>query len=433
MEMSTSINQRKQWQALNYKTYAEATANFQWKERWDVFDGTKENFNITHECVDRHPGDELALRIKYDDRRTESYTFGQISSLTSKFANMLERNGVKAGDRVAVLLFPSLAFYVSMFGIYKSGTVMIPCFPLFGPEAINFRLENGEVSTIITTKDKTNLIDMKLAERLNLKYIFVEDILGLLADESDVYTPSTSSKDLCMIQFSSGTTGTPKPIRYTHGAISVAAVVMKFAGGLKPDDNYFCCSSPGWGHGIWYGTISPMIFGKAAQTISGKFDPEICLEALEEFEITNIAGISSHFRLMMGTGKADKYNLKLRFLTYSGEKMSRDLIDQIKKTWGLDSYTQFGTTEVGPITLDYGGFDDWVVKPGSVGKPMVGGLKVVVVDEAGNVLPQGQIGQVALQKKDRLERIGDEVYEDEDGYFWYVGRIDDVIISSGYT
>lgn len=113
--------------------------------------------------------------------------------------------------------------------------------------------------------------------------------------------------------------------------------------------------------------------------------------------------------------------------------MSKDLIDEIKRVWGLDAYTQFGTTEVGPIALDYGGFDDWVVKPGSVGKPMVGGLKVIIVDENGNELPQGQIGQVALVKKDKLEMIADEAYMDEDGYFWYVGRVDDVIISSGYT
>jgi acetyl-CoA synthetase len=431
--MSITISKGKQWEALNYRTYAEAAAHFDWKERWDVFDGTKENFNITHECVDRHPSHEPALRIKFDDRRTESYTFGDLSRLTSQFANMLVKNGVNAGDRVAVMLFPSLAFYVTMFGVFKRGAVLIPCFPLFGPEAINFRLENGQVTTLVTTRDNTHLVDPKLAEKLNLKYIYVEEIKKLLENENAFYTPKTTSGELCMIQFSSGTTGTPKPIRYTHGAISVAAVVMKFAGGLKPDDNYFCCSSPGWGHGIWYGTISPMIFGKAAGAYSGKFDGEICLEALEEFEITNIAGIASHFRVMLATGKADQYKLKLRFLTYSGEKMSMDLIKQIQDTWGLVPYTQFGTTEVGPIAVDYGGFDDWVVKPGSVGKPMVGGLEVKIVDEEGNELPRGQIGQVALVKKDRLERIGDEAYEDEDGYFWYVGRIDDVIISNGYT
>ena len=425
--------QKKQWVALNYSTYADAVERFDWKERWDVFDGTKDKFNITHECVDRHTSDEKALRIKFDDRRTEEYTFGELSRLTSKFAHMLERNGVGAGDKVAVLLFPTLEFYVSMFGVFKRGAVLIPCFPLFGPEAINFRLENAEVCTLITTKDRMDLVDPDLSKKLNLKIIYVEEIWDMLDAESDAYSPNTASSDLCMIQYSSGTTGTPKPILYTHGAISVAAVVIKFAGALKPDDNYFCCSSPGWGHGIWYGTISPMIYGKAAGAYSGKFDPEICLEALEEFEITNLAGIASHFRIMMETGKADKYDLKLRFITYSGEKMSLDLIQKIQDTWGLVPNTQFGTTEVGPITLDYGGFDDWIVKPGSVGKPTLGGMKIKIIDEDGNDLPQGEIGQVAMLKKDRWESIADKAYMDEDGYYWYVGRVDDVIISSGYT
>ncbi len=431
--MSLPVEERKQWKALNYTTYAEAKEKFTWSERWAVFDGTKDDFNIAHECVDRHPADEYALRIKFDTKKTESYTFGELSKLTSKFANMLERIGVEKGDRVAVMLFPSLAFYVTLYGTYKRGAVLIPCFPLFGAEAINFRLERGEVKVLVTTRDNMHLVDPALAEKLGLKYVFVEDIVGILENDSDEYTPHTNYKDLCMIQFSSGTTGTPKPILYTHGAISVAAVVIRFAGALKPDDHYFCCSSPGWGHGIWYGTISPMIFGIAACAYSGKFNGETCLEALEEFEITNIAGIAAHFRVILSTGKADQYKTKLRFLTYSGEKMPNDLIKQIQDTWGLTPYTQFGTTEVGPITVDYGGFTDYVVKPGSVGRPMVGGLEVRIVDDEGNQLPRNEIGQVALVKKGELVRVGDNAYEDDDGYFWYVGRKDDVIISNGYT
>ena len=116
--MTALKNQAKQWKALNYKTYEEAKKHFKWRERWGIFDGTRDNFNVAYECIDRHPANEIALRIKFDDRRTERYTFGELSRLTSKFANMLERAGVKAGDRVAVLLFPSLEFYVSMFGSF---------------------------------------------------------------------------------------------------------------------------------------------------------------------------------------------------------------------------------------------------------------------------------------------------------------------------
>ena len=433
MGMGTPVYERKQWKALNYTTYAEAKEKFKWSDRWEVFDGTKDNFNITHECVDRHPADEYALRIKFDTGETASYTFGQLSRYTSQFANMLVRLGIGEGDRVAVMLFPSIEFYVTLYGVYKRGAVLIPCFPLFGADAINFRIRNGKVTSLVTTRDNLHLVDPELIKEQNIQFIFAEDLIRDLEKERDEFTPHTNYKDLCMIQFSSGTTGTPKPILYTHGAISVAAVVIRFAGGLKWDDNYFCCSSPGWGHGIWYGTISPMIYGKFAGAYSGKFNGKTCLDALEEFEITNIAGIAAHFRVILEAGDIASRNLKLRFLTYSGEKMSNELIEGIQKELGLVPYTQFGTTEVGPICVDYGGFDDWVVKPGSVGKPMVGGLDVVILDDNDNELPPDTIGQVALVKKGEYVKIGDEAYYDSDGYFWYVGRKDDVIISNGYT
>jgi acetyl-CoA synthetase len=320
-----------------------------------------------------------------------------------------------------------------MFGVFKRGAVLVPCFPLFGPEAINFRLENAKANAIVTTKESMNLVDKELAEKLNLKFIFAEELLESLNVLSDIYEPNTSSNDLCMMQYSSGTTGTPKPIRVTHGAITTTAVTMKFAGGLKPDDNYFCFSSPGWGHGIWYGTIAPLIFGKAVGAYSGKFDPEIALEALEEFEITNVAGIASHFRLIMDSGKADKYNLKLRIVTYSGEPMSKEVLNKMREAWGLVPGTQFGTTEVGTVTADYGGFDDWVPKPGSIGKPVIGGNEVKIFDENGNELPPGEVGRVGMWKKGYWELLGDNAYFDEDGYLWYAGRADDIIISSGYT
>lgn len=427
------MNTEKIWTALNYRTYEDARAHFRWNERWKLFQGYKNNFNIAIECIDRHPKMDIALRIKFSDRSTEIYTFGELSGLTSQFANMLERIGIGRGERVAVLLFPSIEFYVTIFGVYKRGAILVPCFPLFGPEAIAYRLKDARVNAIVTTRDKLELIDQALARKLGLRCIYADDLISDLKNESKDYCPATAATDLCMIQYSSGTTGSPKPMRYNHGAITVAAVVMKFAGGLKPDDIYFCPSSPAWGHGIWYGTISPLIFGKAVGTYSGKFDPEICIEAIEEFGVTNMAAIASHYRLMIEASNADKGNLKLRTITYTGEAMSKEVLNQIVEKWGLVPNCHFGTTEAGPITLDYAGFQDWVVKPGSIGKPMVGGLKVAIVDEEARELPPGNVGQIALERKGKWEPIADKGYMDSDGYFWYVGRTDDVIISSGYT
>ena len=419
--------------ALEYKTFKEAKEKFKWSERWELFDGNKERFNIAHECIDRHPVDETAIRIKFDSGKTEFYTFGELSRFTCQFANLLEKLNISPGDRVALLLFPSIEFYVSMFGIFRRGAVVVPCFPLFGPEAVAFRLEKSGAKAVVTTKDMKAMIDPGLVEKLNLQFIFAEDLVERLNKEPEQYNWQTDVNSLCMMQFSSGTTGAPKSVMYRHGAITVGAVVMKFGVGLSQDDVYFCPSSPAWGHGIWYGTISPLIYGKAIGTFSGKFDAEKCLEALEEWGVTNMAAISSHYRLIMESEKVDRFKLKLKKISYTGEALTKSLIEAIRKTWGLVPYCQYGTTEVGPITLDYAGFEDWVVKPGSLGKPMIGGVRVAVIDEEGKELPAGKIGEIALWRDGKWIRIGDSAYVDEDGYFWYVSRIDDVIISAGYT
>ncbi len=415
-----------------YKSYEEAQEKFKWSERWQVFDGDKEKFNIAHECVDRHPKGDDAIRIKFADGKEERYTFQQFSDATSQFANFLKNKGIGKGDRVALLLHPCFQFYVGMFGIFKLGAIVIPCSPLFGPDATGYRLEKGETKAILTTRDRTNLIEEDVRKKLNLQIIFAEDLFDDMAGESKEFKPDTGPNDMAMIQFSSGTTGAPKTVNYRHGAITVAAPFIRFALGVSPDDEYFCPSSPAWGHGIWYGTIAPLIFGKAVGTYSGKFDADMCLEALQNFEITNISAISSHYRLMLQSPNVDKFNIKIKRLTYTGEPMSKDVAALIKEKWGIMPHGLYGTTEVGPLTSDFAGFDNWKVKPGSLGKPSLGAI-VSVIDENDNEVPPNEVGQMAIKRGDKWIRVGDMVYKDEDGYFWYVSRADDVIISAGYT
>jgi acetyl-CoA synthetase len=418
---------------LDYRTYEEAKEKFRWSERWSLFDGSKERFNIAHECIDRHPPEETAIRIKFADGRTEAYSFSEFSAYTRRFANFLEDSGIAFGDRVAILLFPSKELYVAMMGAFRRGAVAVMCFPLFGPEAVNFRLAKSGAKAIVTTREAKGLIDPDLAKKLNLKIILAEDLLESLRRRSDRYDWKTNIDTPCMMQFSSGTTGEPKSILYRHGAISLAGVVMKLGNGLRPEDTYFCPSSPGWGHGIWYGTIAPLIHGKAIGTYSGKFDPERVLEAIEEWGVTNMAAIASHYRIIMDSGKADRYRVKLNKVSYTGEAMTKETVAAIRKAWGIYPNVQYGTTEAGPISMDFMGFDDWVIKPGSLGKPMIGGVKVAILDENEEEVQAGTIGQVAIWRNDAWMKIGDSAYSDEDGYLWYVSRIDDVIISAGYT
>jgi len=394
-----------------------------WSQKWGFFDGSPENFNIAHECVDRHPGDRTAIRIKFDDGKREVYTFKEISRLTSQFANMLERIGVDKKEPVAIMLPPSLEFYVSLLGTIKRGAVAIPCSPLFGLEALAFRIKDSGANTLIANKEQIKLIDLNLVSHL----IVSEEVGKMIQGESEYYETGTSADDPALVQYSSGTTGTPKSVICKHKAIVVQAPLLVY---LK-DESYFCPSSPAWGHGIWYGTIGPLIFGTSIGVYSGKFNPEVVLEALEEFEVTVIAAAPTVYRMLINSGKIDNYTLRLKMLLYTGEFMEKELTRFLLKEFDAPIIGAYGSTELGPILLSsVTKLDD--PKLGSLGMSLPG-LKVAVLDEEGNELPPGEVGQISVWRKGRWLKAGDAAYIDEDGYFWYKGRVDDIIISGGYT
>ncbi|MFQ5710722.1 MAG: acyl-CoA synthetase [Candidatus Geothermarchaeales archaeon] len=414
--------------ALNYSTYEDAEKNFKWSEKWGVFEGNRENFNITHECIDRHVGKGMALRIKFDDGSSEAYTFKEISRYTSQFANAIDGVGVGSGDRVAVMIEPSLEFYVGMLGALKRGAVVIPCSPLFGPEAIEYRIKDSKAKMLIIPEERAKSIDTSTISHLITK----EELREFIKDEGQRYQSNTSAEDLAMLQYSSGTTGMPKGVPYRHKSVVTLAPVAKFGYGIMEGDKYFCPSPPTWGHGIWGGTFAPLTFGVAVGAYSGKFDPEIFLEGLEEFEVNNVSAAPTVFRKILASGKVKDYDLKIEKLTYTGEPMDLDTFYQLKKQLGVTPHGFYGSTEVGVIILNYAGFNDWRVKPESLGKPMLG-LEVAVIDQEGNKLPPGRVGEIAVRRGGTWIRVGDAGVMDEDGYFWHRGRSDDIIISAGYT
>jgi acetyl-CoA synthetase len=412
--------------AMQYESLEEAKRNFHWKERWQVFDAAPGSLNIAYECVDRHPKDWTAIRIKRSDSGREIYKFEDISRLTSQFANMLEELGIEKGDRIAMILDPSLEYYVSFFGTLKRGAVAVPCYSLLGPDGIAYRLKESKAKVVIIRKEKRDIVQQDRISHL----IASDDLLGLLEKQSAQYTPSTSADTLALIQFSSGTTGLPKQVLYNHSAASVTAVFAKFWLGLRDGDRYMCTSSPAWGHGIWYGTVGPLIFGNGIGAYSGKFDPKVFLEGLEEFEISVLSAIPRVYQMLMESGLIDKYRLHLRRLTYTGSEMNKDVAQYFKDKFGVHIGATYGNTESGPVVLDFA-FDDWVPRLGSSGKPMLG-LKIAILDGKGNELPPNQIGEVAVWRNGKWNLLGDFGYFDEDGYFWPMGRSDDVIKSSGY-
>lgn len=411
---------------LQYQSLKEAAEQFTWSERWEVFDKDREHLNITYECVDRHPKERIAIRMRKEDRSHESYTFGELSRYTSQFAHMLGRRGIKPGERVGLILNPSLEYYVSLYGILKAGAVAVPCYSLLGPDGIEYRLKDSGAKMALISKERIDCVNPGLVSHV----IASEELMELIAGESDRYEADTSFDTLALVQFSSGTTGQPTQVLYNHAAMSVTAVFMKFWIGLREGERYICTSSPAWGHGIWYGTVGPLIFGNGLCAYSGKFSAEEFLKTLEEFEINVISAIPRVYKMLMESGKIEECKLKLRRLTYSGGEMDPEVQEYFNRELGIYIGSTYGNTESGPVVLDFA-FADWKPKLGSAGKPMLG-VKVGILDDQGRELGAGKPGEVAVWRKGKWSKIGDSGYFDEEGYFFPQGRSDDVIKSSGY-
>jgi acetyl-CoA synthetase len=415
-----------------YRTLKEAETDFSWDKVWEICDGTKDRFNITHECIDRHVGKGTAVRIKFSDGHSEQYTFDQISAISSQFANALERERIGFGDRVAIMLDPSLEFYVSLFGTLKRGAVVVPCFTLFGPEALQHRLTDSSARMLITTEEKAPMVgDVPIGRVITSGSMFDKWV----GKESKTYHRSkeTAGADLAILQYSSGTTKKfPTAIDHFHRSVALLSPSGLFAMGLKPGDRFFCPSSPAWGNGLWYGTFTPLLLGIGTGTVSGKFDEKVLLDALEEFEINNVHAAPTVWRRLFGSGLLKKYKLKVNKISFAGEPMDVETFRQIKEKFGVPPCSLYGSTEVGCIIVDYGGFPDYTVKEGAMGKPLLG-LDIRVVDKEGKSVAPGQLGEIVMGRRGKLFPVKDSAIVDEDGYFWHKGRSDDVIISAGWT
>lgn len=413
-----------------YRSYEEAVEKFTIDQVWELFDGSQEHFNITHECIDRHRDKGTAIRIKYEDGHTEQYTFSELSRLTSQFANALKSLGIDSGDRVAIMLDPSLEFYVSLFGAIKRGAIFVPCFPGFGPEALGYRIIDSGAKMLIATEANKNLLDSWMVQHLITVGPEFNRLLESCAEE---YQPETTAQDVAVFQYTSGATRKfPEAIKHYHKSVPLLMPAAIFGRGLRPGDRYFVPSSPAWGHGLWHGTLAPLALGIAAGAYSGKFDVRRLLEGLEEFEINNFGAAPTVYRMIKNSGLIHSYRLKINRMHYTGEPMDTDTFNFFKEKFGVPPYSGYGSTEVGAVIYQYAGFDNWLAKPGSLGKPMPG-LEVKLIDEQGNEVPRGKIGEIAIRRRGRWVRSRDAAVMDEDGYFWHKGRVDDIIISAGWT
>lgn len=414
-----------------FTSYADAQEHYSKEALWELFDGTRERLNIAHECIDRHvDGDNIALRIAHADGHDEVITFGEISRRSSQIAHYLKAKGIEKGDRVAVMIEPSLGFYCAIFGAIKAGAVAVPMFTLFGPEGIKLRVGDCAPEVFFTNAEKAP----EAVEGGARNVVVVDrDFLDSLSDLPTSFDWESTGSDLAILQYTSGTTRLlPAAVKHNHRSIVTLMVAALYATGIRPGDRFFCPSSPAWGHGLWHGTLAPLAMGVSTGTFSGKFDPVRLLKALQDFRITNLTAAATHYRMMRNCGEAENFNYCFDKLSFTGEPIDSETAHYIERVFGTKVRSMYGTTEIGVIISNYPGADDLEVRDGAMGKA-VPGVEVEVQRDDGSPAAPGETGELMVRKAGQWFATKDLGRVDEDGYFYHGGRADDVIISAGWT
>lgn len=425
-------DKKENWVRLtDYTSYADAIAHFSNKALWALFDGSRERLNIAHECIDRHAeGCAIAVRIARADGGSDLVSFAEVSRKSSQVAHYLQDAGVQHGDRVAVMLEPSLAFYATIFGVMKAGAVAVPMFTLFGPDGIRLRVDDCKPKVLFTNAEKLSEAEAAGGAKVVVADdAFLTSIDGLPA----VFEWHTRGDDLAVLQYTSGTTRLlPAAVHHNHHSIVTLMVAALYATGIRPGDTFFCPSSPAWGHGLWHGTFAPLALGVSTGTFSGKFDPVRLLRALEEFGVTNLSAAATHYRMMRNSARAHDFRYAIRKLSFTGEPIDSETAAFVEALFGVKVCSMYGTTEIGVILANYPGADDFEVRPGSLGKA-VPGIEVEVQGPDGRAMPPGQVGELMVRRRGEWFPTKDLARVDEDGFFYHAGRADDVIISAGWT
>jgi acetyl-CoA synthetase len=414
-----------------YTSYADAQKFFSSEKLWELFDGDRQRLNIAHECVDRYAASkQTAVIVVRADGPDELISYQELSQRSSQVAHFLQARGVEPGDRVAVMLEPSLAFYASIFGIIKAGAIAVPLFTLFGPDGLRLRLQDCSPALLITNAEKMEIVDPSMRER---SLLADASFMSHLDDYSGSFETNTLAEDYAIFQYTSGTTRElPEAVRHKHRSIVTLMVAALYGTGLRPGDRYMCPSSPAWGHGLWHGTLAPMALGLTVGAFAGKFDAKTLLLGLQEHQFTNISAAATHYRMMKNSGVAQEYQYTLRKMSFTGEPIDSATEDFIEQTFGLPVCSMYGTTEIGVILVSYPGAEDFTVKRGSLGKA-IPGAQVQVQDSTGNPCPPGVSGDLMVWRKGQWLATKDLARVDADGYFFHGGRADDVIISAGWT
>jgi acetyl-CoA synthetase len=435
----------------------------------------RQRVNIAHEAVDRHlsgsVGDRVALRFLRASGQNEDWTFRKLAEQSSRFAHALQRLQVAPRSTVALLLGRSPALYVALLGTLKARAVACPLFSAFGPEPIRTRLELGEARVLVTTpslyrrkirelQGTLPLLDHVLLVRgedpaaIPEGTLALEDLLD--AGAPDFPIPATDPEDPALLHFTSGTTGTPKGALHVHDAVRMHRWTAEVGLNLRPDDRFWCTADPGWVTGTSYGVIAPLTLGVTSIVDESEFDAQRWYRNLEEERITVWYTAPTALRMLRRAGSelAQGFDLSsLRFIASVGEPLDAETVRWGSEVLGQPIRDTWWQTETGAILIAQGAGDD--LRPGSMGRALPG------IDAAVARVHEGELswiddpneeGELVLRRgwpsmfrgylhqEERYQgcfvgdwyRTGDLVRRDAEGYFWFVGRADDVIKSAGH-
>ncbi len=450
----------------NLKNYEETYKQFQWSETEKAFSWYETGrVNMAYEAIDRHAEsfrkNKVALYYR-DAVRNEKYTFKEMKEMSNKVANVLKNVAeIGKGDRVFVFMPRSPELYFAVLGIIKTGAIVGPLFEAFMEGAVRDRLEDSGAKAIVTTPEL--LPRVPVGDLPELKYVFLVgdgvveegpyiDLKKRMNEASKHFDIEwVDRQDGLILHYTSGSTGKPKGVLHVHNAMIQHYQTAKWVLDLKEDDIYWCTADPGWVTGTSYGIFGPWLCGASSVIVGGRFSPDAWYETIQDFGVTVWYSAPTAFRMLMGAGDevVKKYDLSsLRHILSVGEPLNPEVIRWGLKVFGRRIHDTWWMTETGGhLICNYPCME---IKPGSMGKP-IPGVEAAIIDDQGNVLPPYRMGNLAIKKgwPSMMKTIwnnpqkyesyfigdwyvsGDSAYMDEDGYFWFQGRVDDVINTSG--
>ncbi|WP_445612905.1 acetate--CoA ligase [Geobacillus sp. YF-1] len=450
----------------NLKSYEDTYPHFQWSEAEKAFSWYETGrVNMAYEAIDRHAEsfrkNKVALYYR-DAVRNEKYTFKEMKELSNQVANVLKQTAdIQKGDRVFVFMPRSPELYFAVLGIIKTGAIVGPLFEAFMEGAVRDRLEDSGAKAIVTTPEL--LPRVPVGDLPELKYVFLVgdgiveegpyiDLKTRMKEASKHFDIEwVDRQDGLILHYTSGSTGKPKGVLHVHNAMIQHYQTAKWVLDLKEDDIYWCTADPGWVTGTSYGIFGPWLCGASSVVVGGRFSPDAWYQTIQDFGVTVWYSAPTAFRMLMGAGDeiVKKYDLSsLRHILSVGEPLNPEVIRWGMKVFGRRIHDTWWMTETGAHLIC--NYPCMAIKPGSMGKP-IPGVEAAIIDDQGNVLPPYRMGNLAIKKgwPSMMKTIwnnpqkyesyfigdwyvsGDSAYMDEDGYFWFQGRVDDVINTSG--